>query len=61
MSDLLRHRSRHTVEMDTGKDWSEMIFDNIQWSDVLIFVFILICIVCFYLLLANMGGIWGVQ
>ena len=20
---LLRHRSRHTVEMDTGKDWSE--------------------------------------
>ena len=24
---LLRHRSRHTVEMDTGKDWSEEMKD----------------------------------
>ena len=39
MPDLWRHRSRHTVEMDTGKDWSEdmsAIFDLEEWKKIAI-------------------------
>ena len=38
MSRLLRHRSRHTVEVDTGKDWSEEMSEarmNSVFEDVI--------------------------
>ena len=33
MSRLLRHRSHHTVEMDTGKDWSEDMSTKIDMTE----------------------------
>ena len=33
LPNVLRHRSRHTVEMDTGKDWSEMKKQIIRNAD----------------------------